>query len=206
MSRKITDLTQLVGAPADSDVILITDVSEDASKHITVADFLSSTSEIGSFVFDSANISTNQNVGMTISPDVTFGGDLTISSLLSAGTGPFNLSSASSVSFTASDAVTAQGIPLPSVGGRLELGASPVWYGSTGVTVSKQSDFTYRVSFASAFPSVDDYSIMATLTFPGACEWYIESKAAGYFDINVFRSGSGNALTSGEFSIVLYEF
>lgn len=206
MSRKITDLTQLVGAPADSDVILITDVSEDASKHITVADFLSSTSEVGSFIFDSANISTTQNVGMTISPDVSFGGDLTISSLLSAGTGPFNLSSASSINFTASDAVTAQGIPLPSVGGRLELGASPVWYGSTGVTVSKQSDFTYRVSFASAFPSVDDYSIMATLTFPGACEWYIESKAAGYFDINVFRSGSGNALTSGEFSIVLYEF
>lgn len=206
MSRKITDLTQLVGAPADSDVILITDVSEDASKHITVADFLSSTSEIGSFVFDSANISTNQNVGMTISPDVTFGGDLTISSLLSAGTGPFNLSSASSINFTASDAVTAQGIPLPSVGGRLELGASPVWYGSTGVTISRQSDFSYRVSFASSFPSADDYSIMATLNFPGACEWYVESKTAGYFDINVSRAGSGNALTSGEFSIVIYEF
>jgi len=29
MSTKITDLTQLVGTPADSDVVLITDVSED---------------------------------------------------------------------------------------------------------------------------------------------------------------------------------
>ena len=206
MSRKITDLTQLTGAPADSDIILITDVSEDASKQITVADFLSSTSEVGSFVFDSANISTTNNVEMTISPDVSFGGDLTISSLLSTGTGPFNLSSASSINFTATDAVTAQGIPLPSVGGRLELDASPVWYGSTGVSVSKRNDYVWRVSFASAFTSVDDYSIMATLNYPLPCEWYIEDKQAGYFDLNVYRSGSGNAITYGEFAITIYEF
>lgn len=206
MSRKITDLTQLTGAPADSDVILITDVSEDASKQITVADFLSSTSEVGSFIFDSANISTTNNVDMTISPDVTFGGGLTISSLLSTGTGPFNLSSASSINFTATDAVTANGIPLPSIGGRLEIGNSPVWYGSTGITVSKQSDFVWRVSFSSAFTSVDDYSIMATLNFPGSCDWYVQNKQTGYFELNVSRTGSGNALTSGEFAITIYEF
>lgn len=206
MSRKITDLTQLTGAPADSDVILITDVSEDASKQITVADFLSSTSEVGSFVFDSANISTTNNVDMTISPDVTFGGGLTISSLLSTGTGPFNLSSASSINFTATDAVTANGIPLPSVGGRLEIGDSPVWYGSAGVTVSKQNDYVWRVAFSSAFTSTDDYSIMATLNFPGVCDWYVEDKQTGYFELNVRQSGSGNALTSGEFAITIYEF
>lgn len=206
MSRKITDLTQLTGAPADSDVILITDVSEDASKQITVADFLSSTSEVGSFVFDSANISTTNNVDMTISPDVTFGGGLTISSLLSTGTGPFNLSSASSINFTATDAVTAQGVPLPSIGGRLEIGASPVWYGSAGITVSKQNDYVWRVAFSTPFSSVDDYSIMATLNGSLPSSWYIQSKQTGYFELNVYREGSGNALTSGEFAITIYEF
>lgn len=206
MSRKITDLNQLVGAPDDADVILITDVSEDASKKITVADFLSSTSEVGSFVFDSANISTASNVPMSITPDVTFGGDLTISALLSTGTGPFNLSSASSINFTAADAVTANGASLPTGAGRLELGANPVWYGSTGITVSKQNDYVWRVAFNSAYASVDDYSVMATLQYPGPCEWYIQDKQAGYFDLNVSRSGSGNAITYGEFCIAIYEF
>jgi hypothetical protein len=126
--------------------------------------------------------------------------------LLSTGTGPFNLSSASSINFTATDAVTANGIPLPSIGGRLEIGNSPVWYGSAGITVSKQSDFVYRVAFSSAFTSTDDYSIMATLNYPLPCVWYIEDKQTSYFEINVYRDGSGNALTSGEFAITIYEF
>ena len=65
MSTKITELTQLVGTPSDTDVILITDVSEDASKQITVADLLSGTSEVGSFVFDSATINTTGNANVT---------------------------------------------------------------------------------------------------------------------------------------------
>lgn len=211
MTNKITDLSQLVGTPSDQDVVLITDISEDQSKQITVADLLSGTSSVGSFEFDGATINTTANADVTFNPDVAFTGDLTISSLLSTGTGPFNLNSSSSINFTATDAVTANGVPLPTYGGALKLDGSntPVWSGSAGVTPSRQSEATFRLTFPSAFTSAEDYSVVVTMQdYSSPTGVFIPvSRSAGYVDLGyIYREGDNNAVEQGTISVVIYEF
>lgn len=208
MSTKITELTQLVGTPSDADVILITDVSEDASKQITVADLLSGTSEVGSFIFDSATINTTGNANVTFNPDVSFTGDLSISTLISTGTGPFNLNSASSINFTAADAVTANGVPLPTYGGMLKLNGSsaPAWTGSAGITASRQSEATFRLTFPSAFTSVEDYAVMVTMMDYHAGAFIPVNRSTGYVDLGYIYKENGDPLETGTLTVTIYEF
>lgn len=211
MSTKITDLTQLVGTPADSDVVLITDVSEDASKQITISDLLSGASSVGSFVFDSATIDTVGDVAATFNPDVSFTGDLTISSMLSTGTGPFNLSSSSSINFTATDAVTANGVPLPTYGGMLKLDGTnaPTWTGSAGITASRTGSGEFRLTFSSAFTSAEDYAVMVTFQdYPTPVGVYIPvERFTGYVDLGVlYREGDGSVVEQGTITVLVYEF
>jgi hypothetical protein len=209
MSTKITELTQLVGTPSDTDVILITDVSEDASKQITVADLLSGTSEVGSFVFDSATINTTGNANVTFNPDVSFTGDLSISTLVSTGTGPFNLNSASSINFTATDAVTANGVPLPTYGGMLKLNGTnaPTWTGSAGITATRQSSGNFRLTFPSAFTSIEDYAVMVTFQDYHSGVYVPVNRSTGYVDFGtVYREGDGSVVEQGTVSVLVYEF
>jgi hypothetical protein len=67
-----------------------------------ITDALASTA-IGDFTFSGTTLDTAASAAITVTPDVTFSGTVTVSSFASAGVGNFSVSSAASVNITAVD-------------------------------------------------------------------------------------------------------
>jgi len=129
--------------------------------------------------------------------------------MLSTGTGPFNLSSSSSINFTATDAVTANGVPLPTYGGMLKLDGTnaPTWTGSAGITASRTGSGEFRLTFSSAFTSIEDYSVMVTFQDYHAGVYVPVNRSTGYVDLGtIYREGDGNVVEQGTITVLVYEF
>ena len=146
--------------------------------------------------------------GATTNTAITINNTLTVDDIQASGTGNPEIVSASTFSITAPDGVTANGVPLPTYGGKLVLGASPTWTGSSGISVAQTSAGLYTVTFTTAYGAATDYIISAThqewLSAPDVL-FNIE-KAAGSFTITIQRASTGANVDEGEMALLIYEF
>jgi hypothetical protein len=107
-SGSYNDLTDKPTIPADvSDLTDNTNLLFDGTySSLTGAPSIPS---IGNFIFTSETIDTTASAAITVTPDITFNGTVTISSLASVGTGNLAFTSAASVNITATDDVNING-------------------------------------------------------------------------------------------------
>jgi len=167
--------------------------------------------DLSSYLTSYTETSTLANVtsrGASTNDAVTINNTLTVEDIETTGAGTPALTSTSSYSITAPDGVTVNGVPLPTYGGKLVLGATPTWTGSSGITVAQSSAGVYTVTFTTAYGAATDYIISATHQ-----EWssapdvlFNIEKAAGSFTITIQRASNGNSVDDGEMALLIYEF
>lgn len=148
-----------------------------------------------------------------INDDFSTSGTLSFSSLETSGTGTITLDSASTLTLTAPDGITANGVPLPSYGGKITLGTSPTWAGSTDISVSTTTTVgtptgEYTFTFTNAYTNTTDYIVSVTHN-----EWISSPdvafnvvKSAGSFEITFVRISTGDPVDQGEVIVLVYEF
>ena len=99
---------------------------------------------------------------------------------------------------------TTQILPPPAdKKGEIALGSTPVWKGSSGLTVTQESSGTYRLTFASAYSNSDDYFVMAQgMNHSASASSYIRvARSTAYADIIVKNQANNNAVDSGAVGI-----
>jgi len=165
-----------------------------------------STNGSGGFTFVNAGTGYDQTLNTTDS--VTFA-SITTPNVINNGIGSPEFDSASTITLTAPDGITANGVPLPTHGGYVTLGASPTWTGSSGInSVTQNASGDYTVSFSSAYASVSDYQVVATINdYTNATGVYIPiTRGTSSFDMILYREGDGNTVDVGDVMILIYEF
>lgn len=165
----------------------------------------------GTLTFNNSTVNTSDSSDIIFAADVVFSGGLQSPTIRSTdATATKSIVSGSDFEITAPDGVTANGIPLPSAGGMLTLGASPTWTGSSNVTVSRPQAGTYRISLANVGSITLDTHYVINCTFNQTSGTQTEVnlnvvKTGTYADIKVF-DGSGSAVDVGTISALVYEF
>lgn len=147
--------------------------------------------------------------GATTNDAVTINNTLTVDTLETSNAGTPQIDSTSSFSITAPDGVTINGVPTPVHGGYVTLGASPTWTGSSGISgVTQNASGDYTVSFSSAYASVSDYQVVATINdYTNATGVYIPiTRGTSSFDMILYREGDGASVDVGDVIILIYEF
>jgi hypothetical protein len=99
---------------------------------------------------------------------------------------------------------TTQIVPPPAdKKGEITLGASFAWKGSSGLTVTRPTNGTYRLTFANAYSNSDDYFVMAQgMDHSSSASSYIRiARSAGHVDIIVKNQANDNAIDSGAIGI-----
>lgn len=148
-----------------------------------------------------------------INDDFSTSGTLSFSSLETSGTGTITLDSASTLTLTAPDGITANGVPLPSYGGKITLGTSPTWAGSTDISVSTTTTVgtptgEYTFTFTNAYANTTDYIVSVThnewISTPDVA--FNVVKSAGSFEITFQRISTGDPVDQGEVIVLVYEF
>ena len=98
---------------------------------------------------------------------------------------------------------------LPTIGGQLALGSTPVWSGSAGVdSASQTTSGEYRITFTNAYQTDSDYSVMATYQdYVSNTGVFVNvTRSTTHLDVNIYLEGTGNAVDVGAITFLLYEF
>lgn len=97
---------------------------------------------------------------------------------------------------------------LPTIGGQLALGSTPIWSGSAGVdSASQTASGEYRITFTNAYQASSDYSVMATYQDFGSNTGVFVNvtRSTTHLDVNLYH-GSSIAVDVGAITFLLYEF
>ena len=101
---------------------------------------------------------------------------------------------------------TTQILPPPAdKKGEITLGSSPTWRGSSGITVTRQSSGTYRLTFPSAYSNAGDYFIIAQgMDHNSSASSYIRvARSTGYVDLIVKNQADDTNIDTGAVGIQL---
>lgn len=136
----------------------ITDAATSAQG--ALADSAVQPADLGNFTFTSNTLSTSGAAAITVTPDVTFSGSITIGSLQSTGVGNLGFTSAASVNLTAADDInltaTSGSVVL---GGDLDTNGNTVKYtftlGANGI-----SDYTFSDAGNVWFPTTENDPVL----------------------------------------------
>lgn len=87
--------------------------------------------------------------------------------------------------------------------GEIALGSTPVWKGSSGLTVTQESSGTYRLTFATAYGNNSDYFVIAQgMDHSASASSYIRvARSTAYVDIIVKNQANDNAVNTGAVGI-----
>ena len=99
---------------------------------------------------------------------------------------------------------TTQILPPPAdKKGEIALGSTPVWKGSSGLTVTQESSGTYRLTFATAYSNNSDYFVIAQgMDHSSSASSYIRvARSTAYVDIIVKNQANDNAVNTGAVGI-----
>ncbi len=99
---------------------------------------------------------------------------------------------------------TTQILPPPAdKKGEIALGSTPVWKGSSGLTVTQESSGTYRLTFATAYSNNSDYFVIAQgMDHSASASSYIRvARSTAYVDIIVKNQANDNAVNTGAVGI-----
>ena len=97
---------------------------------------------------------------------------------------------------------TTQIIPQPStIQGEIDLGTSPTWKGTSGVTVARQSNGVYRLTFTSSYSNSKDYYVIAHGQDQGFATTISAARSTGYVDLEVRRASTNGLIDSGDLAV-----
>ena len=97
---------------------------------------------------------------------------------------------------------TTQIIPQPStIQGEIDLGTSPTWKGTSGVTVARQSNGVYRLTFTSSYSNSKDYYVIAHGQDQGFATTISTARSTGYVDLEVRRASTNGLTDSGDLAV-----
>ena len=97
---------------------------------------------------------------------------------------------------------TTQIIPQPStIQGEIDLGTSPTWKGTSGVTVARQSNGVYRLTFTSSYSNSKDYYVIAHGQDQGFATIISAARSTGYVDLEVRRASTNGLTDSGDLAV-----
>lgn len=97
---------------------------------------------------------------------------------------------------------TTQIIPQPStIQGEIDLGTSPTWKGTSGVTVTRQSNGVYRLTFTSSYSNSKDYYVIAHGQDQGFATTISAARSTGYVDLEVRRASTNGLTDSGDLAV-----
>jgi hypothetical protein len=100
---------------------------------------------------------------------------------------------------------TTQVITRPQViQGEIDLGSSPTWTGTSGVTVAQQSSGNYRLTFATAYSAITDYVVFAQTMDQSAPAYAQATRATGYVDFEVKSQSANAAVNDGSIAVQVF--
>ena len=100
---------------------------------------------------------------------------------------------------------TTQVVTRPQVlQGEIDLGSSPTWTGTSGVTVAQQSSGNYRLTFATAYSAITDYVVFAQTMDQSAPAYVQADRATGYVDFEVKSQSANAAVDDGSIAVQVF--
>lgn len=100
---------------------------------------------------------------------------------------------------------TTQVVTRPQViQGEIDLGSSPTWTGTSGVTVAQQSSGNYRLTFATAYSAITDYVVFAQTMDQSAPAYVQADRATGYVDFEVKSQSANAAVNDGSIAVQVF--
>ena len=97
---------------------------------------------------------------------------------------------------------TTQIIPQPStIQGEIDLGTSPTWKGTSGVTVARQSSGVYRLTFTSSYSNSKDYYVIAHGQDQGFATTISAARSTSYVDLEVRRASNNGLTDAGDLAV-----
>ena len=100
---------------------------------------------------------------------------------------------------------TTQVVTRPQViQGEIDLGSSPTWTGTSGVTVSQQSSGNYRLTFATSYSSVTDYVVFAQAMDQSAPAYVQASRGLGRVDFEIKSQSVNAAVDDGSIAVQVF--
>ncbi|AEZ65710.1 virion structural protein and packaging [Cyanophage S-TIM5] len=88
--------------------------------------------------------------------------------------------------------------------GEIDLGSSPTWTGTSGVTVSQQSSGTYRLTFATAYSAITDYIVFAQAMDQSAPAYVQADRATGRVDFEIKSQSANAAVNDGSIAVQVF--
>lgn len=85
--------------------------------------------------------------------------------------------------------------------GEIGLGTSPIWRGTSGVTVSQQSSGNYRVSFASSYTNSNDYYVLSQGMDQGFASYVGIARSITHVDLSINRQSNDAAVDTGSLAV-----
>jgi hypothetical protein len=107
------------------------------------------------------------------------------------------------------DSVTS-GTTYPTIAGALSLDTStPTWKGTSGITVSREVEGKFRLTFSTAYSAVSDYHVIASHQ-----DWLSPTqditvgieRATTHVDFYTLKTVGGDNVEQGDLTILIYEF
>ena len=100
---------------------------------------------------------------------------------------------------------TTQVITRPHVlQGEIDMGSSPTWTGTSGVTVSQEASGTYRITFANAYTAVTDYIVFAQAMDQSAPAYVQVTRATDTVDFVVKSQSANAAVDDGSIAVQIF--
>ena len=100
---------------------------------------------------------------------------------------------------------TTQVVTRPQVlQGEIDLGSTPTWTGTPGVTVAQQSSGNYRLTFATAYSAITDYVVFAQTMDQSAPAYVQADRATGYVDFEVKSQSANAAVNDGSIAVQVF--
>ena len=97
---------------------------------------------------------------------------------------------------------TTQIIPQPStIQGEIDLGSSPAWKGTSGVTVSQQSSGVYRLTFTTSYSDAKDYYVITQGMEQTYAITAVVTRATTHVDIEVRRDSNNDLVDTGDLAV-----
>jgi hypothetical protein len=89
---------------------------------------------------------------------------------------------------------------------KLNGSSAPAWTGSAGITASRQGSGQFRLTFPSAFTSVEDYAVMITMMDYHVGTFIPVNRSTGYVDLGTIYKENGDPVEQGTITVTIYEF
>lgn len=100
---------------------------------------------------------------------------------------------------------TTQVVTRPQViQGEIDLGSSPTWTGTSGITVSQQASGIYRILFANSYTAVTDYIVFAQAMDQSAPAYVQASRGLGRVDFEIKSQSANAAVDDGSIAVQVF--